>query len=63
VFAGARNPNAATELKALQTAHPGRLHTVKLISADNAGNDEAIAEIKAEAGRLDVVIANAGECD
>jgi NAD(P)-dependent dehydrogenase (short-subunit alcohol dehydrogenase family) len=34
---------------------------VQLISADKAGNEKTVAEIKAKVGRLDVVIANAGE--
>lgn len=61
VFAGARNPDAAKDLHALVEKHPGKVHIVKLISADRAGNDVAVEEIKATAGRLDVVIANAGD--
>jgi NAD(P)-dependent dehydrogenase (short-subunit alcohol dehydrogenase family) len=60
VFAGAREPGSATELQALAKAHPAKLHVVKLTSADEADNRAAAAEIKRVAGRLDVVIANAG---
>ncbi|TRM64015.1 hypothetical protein BD626DRAFT_557306 [Schizophyllum amplum] len=49
VFAGARSPEKATELKALAAANPGKLHIVKLITK--------------VAGHLDVVIANAGIAD
>ncbi|EIN06090.1 NAD(P)-binding protein [Punctularia strigosozonata HHB-11173 SS5] len=62
VFAGARNPSAATDLQALAAKHPGKLHIVKLVSSDRQGNDEAVAEIRRVAGRLDVVVANAGIC-
>jgi NAD(P)-dependent dehydrogenase (short-subunit alcohol dehydrogenase family) len=61
VFAGARDPFRADELKALVQEHPGKLHIVKLVSADEAGNKAAVEEIKEKAGRLDVVIANAGK--
>ncbi|KZO92371.1 NAD(P)-binding protein [Calocera viscosa TUFC12733] len=60
VFAGARNPAAASDLKALQNQYPGKLHIVKLTSAERADNEAAIAEIKRTTGKLDVVIANAG---
>jgi NAD(P)-dependent dehydrogenase (short-subunit alcohol dehydrogenase family) len=60
VFAGARQPGSAAELHALAKAHPGKLHVLKLTSTDEADNRAAAAEIKRIAGRLDVVIANAG---
>jgi len=60
VFAGARNPDSAKDLKALQTKYPGKVHIVKLTSANRADNEAAVAEIKKVAGKLDVVIANAG---
>lgn len=60
IFAGARNPSSATELQALAKEFPEKLHIVKLNSADEAGNKAAVEEVKAKAGRLDVVIANAG---
>lgn len=64
VFAGARNPAAATKLHDLVEAHPGKVHVVKLVSANRRDNEAAIAEVKRLAGRLDVVIANAAmsEC-
>ncbi|KAL1737887.1 hypothetical protein HDZ31DRAFT_51724, partial [Schizophyllum fasciatum] len=63
VFGGVRNPAQATDLQALAGAHPGKVHIVKVVSADRAGNDAAIQEIKQVAGRLDVVIANAAISD
>ncbi|KZO92388.1 NAD(P)-binding protein [Calocera viscosa TUFC12733] len=60
VFAGARNPSAATDLQALESKCPGKVHIVKLTSTDEADNKAAVVKIKEIAGRLDVVIANAG---
>lgn len=60
VFAGARNPDAASDLKALASKYSNKVHIVELVAADKAGNEAAVAEIKRVAGRLDVVIANAG---
>ena len=64
VFAGARNPSGATDLHALAKAHPDRFHVIKVVSPDKENNLEAAKEIQRVAGRLDVVIANAGisEC-
>ncbi|TRM64268.1 hypothetical protein BD626DRAFT_568042 [Schizophyllum amplum] len=63
VFAGARDPSRAAELKKLVKTYPGRVHILKVLSADRTNNDEAAQEIKKTAGRLDVVIANAGISD
>ncbi|KII87105.1 hypothetical protein PLICRDRAFT_244863 [Plicaturopsis crispa FD-325 SS-3] len=60
VFAGTRNPSAATDLQALVKKYPGKVYIVKLTSADVPENQAAVAYIKEVAGRLDVVIANAG---
>ncbi|KAI5892431.1 NAD(P)-binding protein [Schizophyllum commune H4-8] len=60
VFAGARDPARATDLNALAKAHPNRVHVLKIISADRESNKAAIEEVKRVAGRLDIVIANAG---
>jgi NAD(P)-dependent dehydrogenase (short-subunit alcohol dehydrogenase family) len=60
IFAGARNPAAAADLQELVQKYPGKVHIVKLTSCDKAENEAAVATIKAIAGRLDVVIANAG---
>jgi len=60
IFAGARNPSAAKDLHALVEKYPGKVHIVKLTSCDKVENEAAVAEIKAIAGRLDVIIANAG---
>lgn len=61
VFAGARKPAEATHLHELEKQFQGKVHVVELVSADDAGNAGAIEKIKTVAGRLDVVIANAGE--
>jgi NADP-dependent 3-hydroxy acid dehydrogenase YdfG len=61
VFAGARDPENARDLVALAAERPHKLHTIKLISGDADGNASAISYIKEKAGRLDTVIANAGE--
>jgi NAD(P)-dependent dehydrogenase (short-subunit alcohol dehydrogenase family) len=60
VFAGARDPTSATALNELANQHQGKLHVVKLLSADEANNRVVVENIKRIAGRLDVVIANAG---
>jgi NAD(P)-dependent dehydrogenase (short-subunit alcohol dehydrogenase family) len=60
VFASARDPTSATALNQLANQHQGQLHVVKLLSADEANNRVVVENIKRIAGRLDVVIANAG---
>ncbi|KAI5889999.1 NAD(P)-binding protein [Schizophyllum commune H4-8] len=62
VFAGARNPDAASALHALVEKHPNRVHVVELKAGDVEGNERAVEEIKRKAGQLDVVIANAAIC-
>ncbi|KZP14526.1 NAD(P)-binding protein [Athelia psychrophila] len=61
VFAGARNPSTATELQALSRSMPSNVHIVKLASADEEDHKAAVDQIKKDVGRLDVVIANAGQ--
>ncbi|KAJ7084533.1 hypothetical protein B0H15DRAFT_989198 [Mycena belliarum] len=58
VFAGARDP-AAQSLKDLAAKHPN-VHALKVTNGDVANNEAAISEIKRIAGRLDVLIPNAG---
>jgi len=60
IFAGARNPFSATDLHALSSKHSGKIHVVKLTSGGETDNEAALAEVRKVAGRLDVVIANAG---
>ncbi|KAI5830506.1 NAD(P)-binding protein [Schizophyllum commune Tattone D] len=62
VFAGARNPNVASDLHALVAKHPNRVHIVELKADDVEGNKRAVEEIRKKAGQLDVVIANAATC-
>lgn len=60
VFAGARNPAAATQLNDLAAKHSDKVHVLKLVSGDKPGNLAAVEQIKKISGHLDVVIANAG---
>ncbi|KZT54366.1 NAD(P)-binding protein [Calocera cornea HHB12733] len=60
VFAGARDPSAAKGLQALESKYRGKVHIVKLTSPNEVDNKAAVAKVKETAGRLDVVIANAG---
>ncbi|EJU05883.1 NADP-binding protein [Dacryopinax primogenitus] len=60
VFAGARDPTKALALQALKSKFPERVYLVKLTSANKQDNEEAVAKVSEIAGRLDVVIANAG---
>ncbi|KZT54367.1 NAD(P)-binding protein [Calocera cornea HHB12733] len=61
VFAGARNPGNAHALLALTAKHTN-VHILPLVSANRANNVAAISSIEHIAGRLDVMIANAGIC-
>jgi len=63
VFAGARTPNMAVDLVELVDKYPGKVHILKLTSSNREDNDAAMKEIERVAGRLDVVIANAGISD
>ncbi|KAJ7617372.1 aflatoxin biosynthesis ketoreductase-like protein nor-1 [Roridomyces roridus] len=58
VFAGARDPSAAS-LKELAAKHPN-VYPVKMVLNDKESNEAAAAYIEKTAGQLDVVIANAG---
>ncbi|KAL1741174.1 hypothetical protein HDZ31DRAFT_84995 [Schizophyllum fasciatum] len=60
VFAGARNPASASALNELAAKHPNNLHVLQLVNGDKPGNLAAVEQIRQKAGRLDVVIANAG---
>ena len=59
-IAGARDPSTK-ELADLVTSHPDKVFPVKLESADEASNKAAAKFIEDKAGKLDVVIANAGK--
>jgi len=60
IYAGARDPDSAADLRALVHGHPGRLEIVKCVSGDEEGNRLFAKRIKEQHGRVDVVIANAG---
>lgn len=61
MFAGARDPSKAVALQELAAKNPNVVHIVKLTSGEVEDNKVAAAEIERIAGRLDVVIANAGK--
>lgn len=60
VFAGVRNPDGAKELVAFAAEHHDSVFVVKLTSADKEDNQQATKFIAEKAGKLDIVIANAG---
>ncbi len=61
VYAGVRNPDNAPALKDLEVKYPTRIAVVKCVSADVEGNTALGSEIEKRHGRLDTVIANAGQ--
>ena len=61
VYAGVRNPDNASALKDLELKYPNRIAVVKCVSADVEGNTALGSDIEKRHGRLDTVIANAGE--
>jgi NAD(P)-dependent dehydrogenase (short-subunit alcohol dehydrogenase family) len=60
VFAGVRNVQSSTALQELASTSNNKIHVLRVVSADLENNKAAVEEIKRVAGRLDVVIANAG---
>jgi NAD(P)-dependent dehydrogenase (short-subunit alcohol dehydrogenase family) len=60
VLAACRNPESATELKAVADASEGRVRLVKLTVDSAADISALVAHIDAEYGRLDLLINNAG---
>ncbi|PRP79292.1 hypothetical protein PROFUN_12433 [Planoprotostelium fungivorum] len=59
IFAAARDPTNATELKKLSSQNPN-FHLVKISAGHEKEIEAAVAEIEKIAGHLDYVIANAG---
>lgn len=59
IFATARKPEAATELNALAKEHKN-IHVLKLEITSKSQNEEAAALVKKIAGKVDVLILNAG---
>ncbi|KII82622.1 hypothetical protein PLICRDRAFT_68561, partial [Plicaturopsis crispa FD-325 SS-3] len=60
IFAGARDPAAATDLQALVKQYPGKVHILKLVSASKEDSEAAAAFVEKVAGHINVIIANAG---
>ncbi|KII87099.1 hypothetical protein PLICRDRAFT_176889 [Plicaturopsis crispa FD-325 SS-3] len=63
IFAGARDPAAATNLQALAKQYPGKIHLIKLVSASKEDSEAAATLVRKVAGHIDVLIANAGIAD
>jgi NAD(P)-dependent dehydrogenase (short-subunit alcohol dehydrogenase family) len=59
VFAGVRDIKAAQSGR-LGSIARSNLHLLKITSADEADNRAAAAEVEKIAGKVDVVLANAG---
>ena len=59
VYATARDPSKADQLQQLAKQHDN-LHVVKLEVQSDDDHAAAVRQIEAEAGRVDVVVANAG---
>ncbi len=60
VFAGCRNPDAASGLKRLMDAWPERLNIVKLDLGETDSFDVTVNEVSRVTGSLDILINNAG---
>lgn len=60
VFAGVRNPDTATELKARIAEDELSLDVVQLDITDQDSVDSAVAGVMAETGRIDALVNNAG---
>jgi len=61
VYAGARDPSKADKLQQLAKQH-SNVHVVQLRADSEADHKEVAARLETEAGRVDVVWANAGMC-
>ncbi len=61
VYAGVRNLDNASALKDVEIRYPTRIAVVKCVSADVEGNTALGKEIEKRHGRVDTVIANAGQ--
>jgi len=59
IYAGARDPAKADKLQQLASKHPN-VRVVKLAVDSDADHTAAAALVQAEAGRVDIVLANAG---
>lgn len=60
VFAGARNPSESSDLLTLAGRFPKKVQLITFIPGDRESNIKTVNDIRRSAGRLDVVIANAG---
>lgn len=61
IYAGARDPSKAEQLQQLAKQH-SNVHVVQLRADSEADHKAVAAQVEAEAGRADVVWANAGIC-
>jgi NAD(P)-dependent dehydrogenase (short-subunit alcohol dehydrogenase family) len=60
VFATVRDPSTASDLQAMAKESGGALHIIKLALGNEGDLNAAVKEIQEIAGKIDVVIANAG---
>src|SRR5207253_492504 len=60
VFAGARRPDAADELRRLEREHPRKLSVIQLDVTDESSIAAAHDDVAAQADGLDLLINNAG---
>ena len=59
IYAGARDPTKADKLQQLASKHPN-VRVLKLRVDSDADHTAAASQVQAEAGRVDVLLANAG---
>ena len=60
IFAGARRPDAAPELRELTDQNPDRVHLLEIDVTDQASVEQAGRSIAANADSLDILVNNAG---
>ena len=60
IFATCRNPSHATDLQAVATQYPNRVHIVQLDVIDQASIDKSLATVSQLVDGLDMLINNAG---
>jgi len=60
IFAGVRNPDSSTELKAIQEKSHGRVEVIPLDVSDQKSIESAAESLKKKTKRIDILINNAG---
>lgn len=62
IYAGVRDTSETSSLLELAARYPGRIVPIKCVAYDEEANAKLAREIYLRHGRLDTIIANAGEC-